>query len=109
MTLPDDNDSTIDTLADLYVARILSKVNFLVSPQRTSSDNCQETETRMVRECQAPRQLLQNHPSGYLGGRRAPWSAEEMLDGQRQRVDVPAYARIDPHVTRRERLEEDLC
>ena len=34
----------------------------------TSSGNCQETDTRMVRACHKPRQPLQNHPSGHLGG-----------------------------------------
>ena len=28
-----------------------------------------------------------------LGESRTPWSAEKMLDGQRQRVGVPAHAR----------------
>ena len=37
----------------------------------------------MVRECHVPRQPLQNHPSGHLGGWATPWSAEEILDGQR--------------------------
>ena len=29
------------------------------------------------------------HPSGHLGEWATPWSAEEMMDGQRQRVDIP--------------------
>ena len=52
-----------------------------------SSRNCQDTETLMVRSCHAPQQRLQNPPSGYLGGWVTPWSAEEMLNGQCQRVD----------------------
>ena len=36
-----------------------------------------------------PQQPLLNHPSGHLGGWAMPWSAEEMLDGQHQRVGVP--------------------
>ena len=59
----------------------------------SSSANCQKTETCMVRACHTPRQPLQNHPSGHLGGWTTPWSAEEMLDGQRQRVSTPAHAR----------------
>ena len=47
----------------------------------------------MVRACHAPRQLLQNHPSGHLGGWATPRSAEEMpADGQDQTVDVPTHA-----------------
>ena len=35
-----------------------------------------------------------NRASGHLGGWWAtPWSAEEMLDGQHQTVDIPALAR----------------
>ena len=59
----------------------------------TFSCNCRETETCMVRACYTPRQPLQNHPSGHLGGLATPWSAEKVLDGQHQRVDIPAHAR----------------
>ena len=34
----------------------------------TSSGNCQETETCMIRPCHTLRQPLQNHPSWHLGG-----------------------------------------
>ena len=74
-----------------------------------SSGNCQETETCMVRTRHTPQQPLQNHPSGHLGGWATPWSAEEMLDGQHQRVDIPAYARIAHSGLLQKRLEEDLC
>ena len=43
--------------------------------------------------CHTLQQPLQNHPLGHLGGRTTPWSAEEMLDGQHQRVDILAHAR----------------
>ena len=46
-----------------------------------------ETETHMVRVRHVPRQ-----PLSKTRGKRK-WSAEEMLDGQRHRVDVPAHAR----------------
>ena len=71
-----------------------------------SSDNCPETETRMVRACQAP---LQYHPSGHLGGWAMPWQAEEKLDGQRQRVNIPAHARTAYSGLLQKRPEEDLC
>ena len=60
----------------------------------TSSVNCQKTETCMFWACHMPRQPLQNHPLRHLGGRAMPWSAEEMLDEQHQRADIPAYAKI---------------
>ena len=59
----------------------------------TSSGNFQGREICMIWACHTPRQPRQNHPSGYLGGWATPCSAEEMLDGQHQRVDIPAYAR----------------
>ena len=43
--------------------------------------------------CRTPRQPLQDHPSGHLGGWARLWSAEEMLDGQRQRVNIPVHAK----------------
>ena len=36
------------------------------------------------------------------------WLAEEMMDGQHQRVDIPAYART-AHKGLHKRLEEDFC
>ena len=47
----------------------------------TYSGNYQETKTCMIRACHTPRQPLQNHTSGHLGGWATPWSAEEMPDG----------------------------
>ena len=35
---------------------------------------------------------LQNHSSGHLGGWATPRSAEEILGGQYQRVDIAAHA-----------------
>ena len=54
----------------------------------TSSSNCQETETRMVRACHAPRQPLQYHHSKHLRGWATPRSAKEMLDEQ-ERTSLP--------------------
>ena len=50
-----------------------------------------------------------NRPSGHLGGLATPWSADEMLDGQRQRVDIPVRARPAHSDLLHKRLEEDLC
>ena len=38
-----------------------------------------------------------------------PWSAEEMVDGQHQTVDIPAHARTAHKGLLQKRLEEDLC
>ena len=65
-----------------------------------SSQASQETKLAQIghvthhdlgRACHMPRQSLQNHLSGHLGKWTTPWSAEEILDGQRQRVDVAAH------------------
>ena len=71
------------------------------------SGNCQKMETCMVRACHMPRQPLQNHPSGHLGGYATPWSAEEMLDGQYQRVDIPACTRAAHKGFLQKRMEDD--
>ena len=58
---------------------------FACGPAGTSSGNCQETKSCMVRACHTPWQPLQKkHPSGHLGGWATPLSADEMLDGQHQ-------------------------
>ena len=63
---------------------VVSASVFCVSKRSTfcgstgnSSGNYQETETCMVRARHTPRQPLQNHPSGHLGGKATPWSAEK--------------------------------
>ena len=38
-----------------------------------------------------------------------PWSAEEMLDGQHQRVDIRAHASAAHKGLLQKTLEEDLC
>ena len=38
-----------------------------------------------------------------------PWLAEEMLDGEHQRVDIPARVRTAHKGLLLKRLEEDLC
>ena len=75
----------------------------------TSPGNCQEAETCMARACHTPRQPLQSHPSGHLGGWATPWSAEEKLDGQHQRVDISARARTAHKGLLQKGPEEDLC
>ena len=72
------------------------------------SGNCQETETCTVRKCYTPRQPLQNHPSGHLGGWAMPWSAEEKLDGQHQRTDIPVRVRTAYNGLLQKGLEENL-
>ena len=65
--------------------------------------------TCMVGVCHTPRQPLQNHPSRHLGEWATPWSAEEILNGHHQRVDIPTNARITQKGLLLKRLEGDLC
>ena len=46
---------------------------------------------------------------GTLEGRQCCESAEEMLDGQHQRVDISAHARTAHKSLLQKRLEKDLC
>ena len=68
----------------------------------------EETETCMVWTYRTPRQPPQNHSSRHPGGWATAWSAEEMLDGQHQRVDYPAPTRTAHKGLLQKRLEEDL-
>ena len=66
-------------------------------------------KTTSVRACHTPRLPLHHHPSGHLGGWATLWLAEEMLDGQHQRVNIPAHARTTHKGLLQKRLGEDLC
>ena len=48
-------------------------------------------------------------PNPFFRAPRRPWSAEEMLDGQHQKLDIPARARTAHKGLLQKRLEEDLC
>ena len=78
-------------------------------PTETSSGTCQETETCMIWACHLPRQPLQNHPSGHLEGWATPWSAEKLLGGQYQRVDIPAHSGTANKGLLQKTLEENPC
>ena len=77
--------------------------------QLPSWSNCQETETFMVRACHISWQPLQNHSPGLLGGWVILWSVENVLDGQPQRVDIPAHARTADSGLLWKMLEENFC
>ena len=70
------------------------KISFLLGHRiRTSSGNYLEMETCMVWRVTLHVSLSPFHPQWHLGGWMTLWSPEEMLDGQHQRVDIPALAR----------------
>ena len=64
---------------------------------------------KVFSQLHTPPQPLQNPPSGHLGRWVTPWSAEEMLDGQDQRVAIPAHARTVHKGLLQKRLEEGFC
>ena len=80
---------------------VRSTINFLVGPQ----EPIKEAETCMVRACH----ILPHPPSWHPGGWETPWSAEEMLDGQHQRMGIPAHGRTSHKGPLQERPEENLC
>ena len=88
---------------------VRSKINFLVGPQESLLATVERRKLAWFGACHTPRQPLQNHPSGHLGGWATPWSAEEMLNGQHQSVDIPAHARAAHKGLLQKRLEEGLC
>ena len=85
---------------------VRSKINLLVDPQKPLLATVERQETCMVRACHTPRQPLQNHPLGHLGGWATPWSAEEMLDEQLQ---IVSHARTAHKGLKQKRLKEDIC
>ena len=48
-------------------------------------------------------------PCRAHGGWATPWSAEEMLDEQHQKVDILVHVRPAHNGLLQKRLEEDLC
>ena len=88
---------------------VRSKINFLVGPQEPLLATVKRRKLSWFGACHTPRQPLQNRPSGHLGELGTPWSAEEMLDGHHQTVDIPAHARAAHKGILQKRLEEDLC
>ena len=77
-------------------------------PTGTSSGNHRRTETWMVHACHV-QWLLQCYLPWHLGRWATPWLADEMLDGQHQRVDIPTHARNAHRGLLKKRLEEDFA
>ena len=75
------NFSTSPTWSTRPVTRGRARATSLRAHRTSSGKFCQEMETCMVWACHAPRQSLQNYPSGLLGGWAMLQLAEESLDG----------------------------
>ena len=84
---------------------VQNQMNFLVGPQKPLL-------TTVERQKLAWFGLVTHHNSFSKTNFRGwvmPWLAEEMLDGQHQRMDIPAHARSVHNGLLRKTLEEDLC
>ena len=104
---------------------VRSKINFFVGPQEpllatVSSGNCLFWQLSLLATAKGWKIAWLGHVtrhdslsktilSGHLGGWVTPWSAEEMLDGQQQRVDIPVHTRTAHKGHQQKRLEDDLC
>ena len=88
---------------------VQSKIIFLVRLERPLQATVQRRKLAWYRHVKRHDSLSQNHPSRYLGGWATPWSAEEMLDGQHQRVDISTHARAAHKGLLRKILKEDHC
>ena len=86
----------------------IRRINFLVGPQKPLLAAVRTRKLAWFGHVTRHDSLSKKHPSGHLGGRATSWSAEEMPDGQCQRVDISAYARTAHKGLLQKRLEEDL-
>ena len=84
-------------------------INFLVGPQEPLLATIKKwifaCFGHVTRHDSFPQTILHE---GHLVGWVMPWLAEEMLDGQHQRVDIPAHARNGQNDPLQKRLAEDL-
>ena len=79
-------------------------------PAGTSSGICPEVETHVVRTCQAPRQSLQNRPSGHLERCTTLWLTTEDAGWTTSKSGhISPRARTAHKGLLQKRLEEDIC
>ena len=87
---------------------VRSKINFLGSSQKPLLATIKRQKLarfgHVTRHDSLSKTILQGNPGGWA----TPWSAEEMLDGKHQRVDIPAHARTANKGLLQKRLEKDL-
>ena len=83
---------------------VRSKINFLVGPQMSRDRNLHDSEHVTCYDS-----LSNTILHSTLEGGGTPRKAEEMLDGQQQRVDIPAHATAAHKRLLQKRLQEDLC
>ena len=85
---------------------VWSKINFLVAHRNLFWQLSRDGNWHGLDISRTTTAFL--HPSWHLGGRATQQSADEMMDGQHQRVDIPGYARTAHEDLPYKRLEEGL-
>ena len=72
---------------------VQSKINFLVGPQDPLLATVRRRKLPWFGHVTRHDSFFQNHSSGHIGEWVTPWSAEELLNGQRERVGIPVHTR----------------
>ena len=88
---------------------VQSKINFIVGLQEPLFATVKKWKLVWFGHVTRHDSLSKTIIHGTLEGGPTPSSAEEMLDGQHQRVDIPARARTAHKDHLPKRLEEHLC
>ena len=87
---------------------VSSTISFCVGPLEPQMATVKRRKLAWFGTCHTLRQPDNHHPAGHLEGWATPWSAEEMLNGQHQGVDIPAHARTDHQGLLQKRLDEEF-
>ena len=88
---------------------VQGKIHVLVDPQEPLLATVKRRKLAWFGHITLHDSFSKYHSSGHLGGWATPWSAEEILDEQHQRVEIPARARTAHKGLLHKRLGEDLC
>ena len=88
---------------------VQSKINFIVGLQEPLLATVKKWKLVWFGHVTRHDSLSKTILHGTLEGGATPSSAEEMLDGQHQRVDISIHARTVHKGLLQKRLEEGLC
>ena len=88
---------------------VRGKINFLVGPHEPHLATVKRQKLAWFGHVTCSDSIFRNHPSGHLGGWATPWSVEEMMNGQHQKVDVPSHARtVHNGLLQKKKLEKNI-
>ena len=86
-----------------------NEINFLVGPLESLLATVKREKLADLGHVTRHDSLCKSILRSTLEGGRCQGLAEEVLDGQHQRVDIPAHARTAHKGILQKILEEDLC